>query len=81
MIVGALPGSAMVLSAVCEYGISWSYSLTIFLTFPFCILGQVGYLIVLIPDHCCLSYFYCGFILLSDNDDLSDHRPFMCCNC
>ena len=28
-----------------------------FVTFPFVILGQVWYLIVLIPDPCCLSYF------------------------
>ena len=32
-----------------------------FITFPFGILGQVWYLIVSIPDPCCLSYFvvYC----------------------
>ena len=28
-----------------------------FVTFPFGILGQVWYLIVSIPDPCCLSYF------------------------
>ena len=28
----------------------------IFVTFPFGILGQVWYLIVSIPDPCCLSY-------------------------
>ena len=28
-----------------------------FITFPFGILRQVWYLIVSIPDHCCLSYF------------------------
>ena len=28
-----------------------------FVTFPFGIFGQVWYLIVLIPDPCCLSYF------------------------
>ena len=28
-----------------------------FITFPFGILGQVWYLIVSIPDPCCLSYF------------------------
>ena len=28
-----------------------------FVTFPFCILGQVWYLIVSVPDPCCLSYF------------------------
>ena len=28
-----------------------------FVNFPFGILGQVWYLIVLIPDPCCLSYF------------------------
>ena len=29
-----------------------------FVTFPFGIHGQVWYLIVSIPDPCCLSYFY-----------------------
>ena len=29
----------------------------VFVTFPFGILGQVGYLIVSIPDLCHLSYF------------------------
>ena len=29
-----------------------------FVTFPFGILGQVCYLIVSIPDPCCISYFY-----------------------
>ena len=29
-----------------------------FVTFPFGILGQVWYLIVSIPDPCCLSYFH-----------------------
>ena len=29
-----------------------------FVTFPCCILGQVWYLIVSIPDLCLLSYFY-----------------------
>ena len=29
----------------------------IFCTFPFGIMGQVWYLIVSIPDYCCLSYF------------------------
>ena len=28
-----------------------------FVTYPFGILGQVRYLIVSIPDPCCLSYF------------------------
>ena len=32
----------------------------VFVTFPCGILGQVWYLIVLIPDLCCLSYFYIG---------------------
>ena len=31
----------------------------VFVTFPFGILGQVKYLIVSIPDLCCLSYFHC----------------------
>ena len=29
----------------------------VFVTFPFGILGQVSYLIVSIPDPCCLTYF------------------------
>ena len=28
-----------------------------FVTFPFGILGQVWYLILSIPDPCCISYF------------------------
>ena len=35
-----------------------------FVTFPFGILGQVRYLIVLIPDPCCLSYFVHTIIAL-----------------
>ena len=34
-----------------------SWLLFVMVTFPFGILGQVWYLIVSIPDHCCLSYF------------------------
>ena len=35
----------------------------VFVTFPCGILGQVWYLIVLIPDLCRLSYFrYCGSV-------------------
>ena len=30
----------------------------VFVTFPFGILGLVWYLVVSIPDPCCLSYFY-----------------------
>ena len=37
---------ALVCDVYCDFG-----------TFPFCILGQVWYLIVSIPDPCCLSYF------------------------
>ena len=37
---------ALVCDAYCE-----------FVIFPFGILGQVWYLIVSIPDPCCLSYF------------------------
>ena len=33
-------------------------------TFPFGILGQVWYLIVLIPDLCSLSYFHTDRIIL-----------------
>ena len=35
-----------------------------FVTFPFGILGQVRYLIVSIPDPCCLSYFVHTIIAL-----------------
>ena len=34
----------------------------VFVTFPFGILGQVWYLIVSIPDPCCLSFFWYGFL-------------------
>ena len=34
----------------------------VFDTFPYGILGQVGYLIVLIPDLCLLPYFQTGHI-------------------
>ena len=34
----------------------------VFVTFPCGILGQVRYLIVLIPDHCHLSYFEAGIL-------------------
>ena len=34
-----------------------------FVTFPFGILGKVLYLIVSIPDHCCLSYIHMKFEL------------------
>ena len=37
----------------------------IFVTFPCGILGQVWYLIVFIPDHCRLSFFY-AFIYLNE---------------
>ena len=40
-----------------------------FVTFPFGILGRVWYLIVSIPDPCCLSYFYAT--LTSINNDIS----------
>ena len=35
-----------------------------FVTFPFGILGQVWYLIVSIPDPCCLSYFVAKILLV-----------------
>ena len=40
-----------------------------FVTFPFCILRQVWYLIVSIPESCCLSYFQCG-----RHEDLSTRK-------
>ena len=36
-----------------------------FVTFPCGILGQVWYLIVLIPDHCCLFYFDCYHLMIN----------------
>ena len=38
-------------------------------TFPCGILGQVWYLIVLIPDLCHLSYFVAGFRSSTDRED------------
>ena len=35
-----------------------------FVTFPFGFLGHVWYLIVSIPDHCCLSYCVCSSMTL-----------------
>ena len=34
------------------------------LNFPFCMLGQVWYLIVSIPDPCCLTVLVFVFVLL-----------------
>ena len=45
-----------ILALVCD--VYWD-----FVTFPFGILGQVLYLIVTIPDPCCLSYVY-GIVVL-----------------
>ena len=39
----------------------------IFVTFPCGILGQMWYLIVLFPDLCHLSYFYCTFLIHLDH--------------
>ena len=43
-------GNGLTLALVCDV---YCY----FVTFPFGILGHVWYLIVSIPDACCLSYF------------------------
>ena len=48
---GHLLGKGLPLSIVCDVKLC-------FATFPCGILGQVWYLIVLIPDRCRLSYFY-----------------------
>ena len=45
----------------------------VFVTFPYGILGQVRYLIVLIPDLCHLSYF---FILAGNEDNHKDLDEF-----
>ena len=49
-----------------------------FITFPFGVLGQVWYLIVLIPDLCCLSYFLDIFSLYNFymNDSFFIFSPF-----
>ena len=44
-------GKWLTLALVCEVYCD-------FVTFPFSILGQVWYLIVLFPNPCCLSYFH-----------------------
>ena len=38
-----------------------------FVTFPFGILGQVWYLIVSIPDPCCLSYFHQNYTVYASS--------------
>ena len=40
------------------YWLSFVMFYCVFVTFPCGILGQVWYLIVSIPDLCCLSYFF-----------------------
>ena len=45
-----------------------------FVTFPFGILGQVWYLIVSIPDPCCLSYLECS----SDSKECDAFNTFGC---
>ena len=53
---------------------SWLLSVTSnfdFVTFPFGVLGQVSYLIVLIPDLCRLSYY-------AHQTDLITHRYELC---
>ena len=37
-----------------------------FVTFPCCFLGQMWYLIVLIPDLCCLSFFDEGIVIFTN---------------
>ena len=46
LLLWSLEGKGLTLALVCDV-----------ITFPFGILGQVWYLIVLIPDPCCLSDF------------------------
>ena len=45
------------------YWLSFVLFNCVFVTFPCGILGQVWYLIVSIPDLCCLSYFFNYHIL------------------
>ena len=47
---GHLKGKSDLLALVCDVYCD-------LVTFPFGVLGQVWYLIVSIPNHCCLSYF------------------------
>ena len=46
------------------YWLSFLVLNCVFFTFPFSTLGQVWYLIVLIPDLCPLSYFHTVSIVL-----------------
>ena len=43
------------------YWLSFVMFNCVFVTFPCGILGQVWYLIVSIPDLCCLSYFFFNY--------------------
>ena len=46
----------------------------VFVTFPCGILGQVRYLIVLIPDLCLLSYIDCCFVVVTEKQQNILHR-------
>ena len=48
-----------------------------FVTFPFSILGQVWYLIVSIPDPCCLSYFESFVISLGIRTSIAKPYSFV----
>ena len=50
-----------------------------FVTFPCGIPGQVWYLIVSIPDPCCLSYFHQCFLTAKINYSLPDIRSKNSC--
>ena len=47
-----------------------------FVTFPCGILGQVWYLIVLIPDICSLSYFYITIFVKVKRSSDKQHNMF-----
>ena len=68
---GHLKGRADLLALVCD--VYWDFGSS-----PFCILGQVSYLIVSIPDPCCLSYFM--YLCLPPNKILIIQNKFRCPN-
>ena len=51
----------------------------VFVTFPYCVLGQVWYLIVSIPDLRLLTYFAIMHDLVHDVDTCYLMWPYSCC--
>ena len=71
---GHLKGKADLLALVCDVYCD-------FVTFPFCILGQVWYLIVSIPDPCCLSYVDKDYFIDFHRVQCHEHIPLALDNC